>query len=178
MGEHIHIRDKEFEPFIREAEIMEGVDRVAKELNEELHEKRPIFLSVLNGSFLFAADLLKRMEIDCEISFVKVASYHGTTSSGTVKQLVGLNESLEDRCVVILEDIVDTGRTLESILASLHEHHPREVRVATLLFKPDAYKGDRVVDHRALEVPDKFLVGYGLDYDGLGRNLRDIYKLA
>jgi hypoxanthine phosphoribosyltransferase len=178
MEERLRIGDKEFDPFLTEKEILEGVDRVAEQLNEQLAEARPLFLSVLNGAFLFSADLLKRLHIDCEISFVKVASYHGTTSTGTVKQLVGLNESLEGRTVVILEDIVDTGNTLQSIVRSLREHHPRELRVATLLFKPDAYRGERVIDHRALTVPDEFLVGYGLDYDGLGRNLRDIYKLA
>lgn len=178
MEERIHIGDKEFELYIAESRIMEAVENVALELNEELRDAEPLFLSVLNGSFLFAADLLKRMEIRCEISFVKVASYHGTTSSGTVKQLVGLNESLEGRNVVILEDIVDTGNTLESIMRSLQEHHPAEIRVATLLFKPEAYRGDRSIDHMALEVPDEFLVGYGLDYNGFGRNLRDIYKLA
>lgn len=177
MEERLQIGDRTFDIFLSEEEILQGVERVAAELNEELDGTTPLFLSVLNGAFLFSADLFKHLEIDCEISFVKVASYHGTTSTGTVKQLVGLNESLEGRTVVILEDIVDTGNTLESILRSLREHHPKEVRVATLLFKPDAYKGDRTIDHRALEVPDDFLVGYGLDYDGLGRNLRDIYKL-
>lgn len=178
MKEQLRIGDRTFDLFLPEERIIEGVERVASELNEELKGCRPLFLSVLNGAFLFSADLFKRLDIECEISFVKVASYHGTTSTGTVKQLVGLNESLEDRNVVILEDIVDTGNTLESILRSLHEHHPREVRVATLLYKPEAYRGGRVIDHRALEVPDDFLVGYGLDYDGLGRNLRDIYKLV
>ncbi len=178
MEKAIRIGERDFEPFLSEEEILKGVDRVAEELNRDLQGKQPLFLSVLNGAFLFSADLLKRLDIDCEISFVKVASYHGTTSTGTVKQLVGLNESLEGRNVVILEDIVDTGNTLQSILRSLHEQHPREVRVATLLFKPDAYNGERVIDHRALTVPDKFLVGYGLDYDGLGRNFRDIYKLV
>lgn len=178
MEERIHIGDKEFELYIAESRIMEAVEKVALELNEEFRDAEPLFLSVLNGSFLFAADLLKRMEIPCEISFVKVASYHGTTSSGTVKQLVGLNESLEGRNVVVLEDIVDTGNTLESIMRSLQEHHPAEIRVATLLFKPEAYRGEHTIDHMALEVPDEFLVGYGLDYNGFGRNLRDIYKLA
>lgn len=178
MDEQLTIRDKNFELFLPEEKVMEGVDRVARELDREFRDRKPLFLSVLNGAFLFSADLFKRLNIECEISFVKVASYHGTTSTGTVKQLVGLNEALEDRSVVILEDIVDTGNTLESIVRSLQEHHPREIRIATLLFKPDVYQGDRVVDHRALEVPDHFLVGYGLDYDGLGRNLRDIYKLA
>ncbi len=178
MAERLQIGDKEFERFLPEVAILEGVERVAGELNEQLQGRRPILLSVLNGAFLFTADLVKRLDIDCEVSFVKVASYSGTTSTGTMKQLVGLNEYLEGRLVVIVEDIVDTGNTLEHILRSLHEHHPEEVRVATLLFKPDAYRGKRVVDHRALEVPDDFLLGYGLDYDGLGRNLRDIYKLA
>ncbi len=177
MEERLQIADRTFELFLEEQDILQGVERVAAELNEELEGKNPLFLSVLNGAFLFSADLFKHLDIDCEISFVKVASYHGTTSTGTVKQLVGLNEALEDRTVVILEDIVDTGNTLKSILRSLHEHHPKEVRVATLLFKPDAYRGERTIEHRALEVPDDFLVGYGLDYDGKGRNLRDIYKL-
>ena len=178
MAERLQIGDRTFEHFLSEDRIIKGVDKVGEELNGDLADSRPILLSVLNGAFLFTADLVKRLDIECEVSFVKVASYHGTTSTGTVKQLVGLNDSLEGRTVVIVEDIVDTGNTLENILRSLQEHHPKEVRVATLLFKPDAYQGDRVIDHRALEVPDDFIVGYGLDYEGLGRNLRDIYKLA
>lgn len=176
--QRVILQDKEFEVFITEDQIQKAIRKVAQTLDEELQGKRPLLLGVLNGSFLFMADLMKYMEIEVEVSFVKLASYHGTSSSGSVKHLVGLNERLKDRFVVIVEDIVDTGLTIESVVADVMEHNPTEVRIATLLYKPDAYKRSIPIDHVALSVPNDFLVGYGLDYDGIGRNLKHIYRIV
>jgi hypoxanthine phosphoribosyltransferase len=173
----IRIKDKNFKVYLPSEEIQNRIDTIAGQMNEELKDKKPLFLAVLNGSFLFAADLMKRLTIDCEISFIKVATYHGTSSTGAMKQLIGLNEDLKHRTVVILEDIVDTGFTLESLRAQIMKMEPAEFRVATLLFKPEAYTRDIKIDYIGLEVPNHFLVGYGLDYDGLGRNMEDIYVL-
>ena len=176
--DRVKLHDKEFELYISADKIDAAIKNVAEALDKELTGKRPLLLGVLNGSFLFMADLMKNMEIDVEVSFVKLASYHGTSSTGSVKHLVGLNERLEGRHVVIVEDIVDTGLTIESVVADVMEHHPAEVRIATLLYKPDAYKKDIPIDHVALSVPNDFLVGYGLDYDGIGRNLKHIYRIV
>lgn len=173
----IRIKDKHFTIYIPSEEIQKRIDEVAAKINTELAGQRPLFLAVLNGSFLFAADLMKRLTIDCEISFIKVASYQGTSSSGNVKQLFGLNEDLRHRTVVVLEDIVDTGLTLESLRDQILKMEPRELKFATLLFKPEAYTRNVKIDYIGLEVPNHFLVGYGLDYDGLGRNMEDIYVL-
>lgn len=173
----IRIKDKHFIVYISSEEIQKRIDLVAAKINTELADKKPLFLAVLNGSFLFAADLMKRLTIDCEISFVKVASYHGTSSTGQMKQLIGINEDLKNRTVVILEDIVDTGYTLETLRAQISKMEPAEMKVATLLFKPEAYTRDIPIDYTGFEVPNHFLVGYGLDYDGLGRNMEDIFVL-
>ena len=165
----IQIKDKRFKTFIPEEKILQEVARVAGEINRDLKDCNPLFLSVLNGSFMFTADLMKHLEIPCEISFVKLASYEGTSSSGKVKELVGLNESIEGRTVVIVEDIVDTGLTMQRLLETL--------RIATLLVKPDKLKVDLDIHYVAMNIPNDFIVGYGLDYDGLGRNYRDIYTV-
>jgi hypoxanthine phosphoribosyltransferase len=175
---NVRLHDKEFEPFISEAEVETAIERLAGELRTKYDGKRPLFLGVLNGSFMFAAELLKRLDIECEISFVKVASYHGTRSTGTISQLIGLNEKLEGRHVVVLEDIVDTGHTIRHIMDILAERHPASVSIATLLFKPDAYKQDVPIEHVAIRIPNAFVVGSGLDHDGLGRNLRGILKIV
>jgi hypoxanthine phosphoribosyltransferase len=143
----------------------------------ELKDKKPLFLSVLNGSFMFASDLMKKITIDCEISFVKVASYNGISTSGSIKSLIGLNEDIKGRTIVIIEDIVDTGLTIESVVKQLELMEPAEIKIATLLYKPEAYRKKLQLDYVAIVVPNDFLVGYGLDYDGLGRNLPDIYVL-
>jgi hypoxanthine phosphoribosyltransferase len=174
----VRLHDKEFEPFISEGDVAAAVDRLAAELRIKYEGKRPLFLGVLNGAFFFAAELLKRLPIECEISFVKVASYHGTRSTGTVSQLIGLNEKIEGRHVVVLEDIVDTGHTIRHIMDILAERHPASVSIATLLFKPDAYKEDVPIEHVALRIPNDFVVGSGLDHDGLGRNLPGIYTIV
>ncbi len=174
----IQLHDKTFEPFISEAEVNRAIDKLALEIGRKYDGKRPLFLGVLNGAFFFAAELVKRLDIECEISFVKVASYLGTSSSGTVTQLIGLTERIEGRHVVVLEDIVDTGGTVENIMASLSEHHPASVSIAALLFKPSAYTKTIPIEHVALEIPNAFVVGSGLDHDGLGRNLRGIYRIT
>lgn len=172
------IHNKKFEVLVPSVKIQQGIAEVAEKINRELNGKRPIFICVLNGAFVFAADLLKKITIECEISFIKLASYYGTTSSGEVKTLIGLDENVKNRTVVVLEDIVDTGLTVETIVKQLSVFEPKEIRIATLLLKPDAYKKTIPIDYIALNVPNDFLVGFGLDYDGLGRNLEDIFVLA
>lgn len=156
---------------------MEAVLELAGRINKDLEGETPLFVGVLNGAFMFLGDLMKHVSIPCEISFVKVASYEGTSSTGMVKQLVGLSENVKDRTVVIVEDIVDTGNTIEHLYQSLLTQRPKSIKVATLLFKPSAYTKDIPIEYAALSVPNNFLVGYGLDYDGLGRNLKHIYKI-
>lgn len=174
----IQIKDKSFTTFLPEEKILKEVARVADEINRDLDGRRPLFLSVLNGSFMFAADLMKRVTIPSEISFVKMASYQGTESSGKVKELIGLNTSIKGRTVVIVEDIVDTGRTMVEMLKKLQAYEPAEIRIATLLVKPGKLEVDLKLDYVAMSIPDDFIVGYGLDYDELGRNYRDIYTVV
>lgn len=173
----VKIRDKEFELFLSQEVIEKAIDEVAAKLNNDLAGREPLFVCVLNGSFMFAAELMKRVTIPCEVSFVKVSSYRGITSTGQLKEIYGLEEDIKDRTVVIVEDIVDTGHTMSLILEQLECDEPKEVRVATLLLKPDALKVKVRTDYVALEIPNDFIVGYGLDYDGYGRNLSDIYKI-
>jgi hypoxanthine phosphoribosyltransferase len=146
-------------------------------LSAEYADKNPLFIAVLNGSFMVASDLMKSMSIPCEISFVKVSSYHGTASTGRVDELIGLNTDIKDRHIILLEDIVDTGVTVDKVLKLLSVAEPASVKTCTLLFKPDAFKGKKSPDYIGFTVPELFVVGYGLDYDEMGRNLRDIYKL-
>lgn len=174
----IQIKDKQFKTFISEASILKEVTRVAGEINADLADDNPLFISVLNGSFMFTADLMKRLTIPCEISFVKLASYEGTSSTGKVKELVGLNENITGRTVVIVEDIVDTGLTMQRLIETLRAQHPKEIRIATLLLKPDKLKVDLDIRYVAMRIPNDFIVGYGLDYEGLGRNYRDIYSVV
>ncbi len=177
MKEVITIKDKQFELFIEEEVIVEGIKRVAERMNVELAGKNPIFLAVLNGAFMFAGELMKEVSIPSEITFVRLASYQGTSSTDRVQEVLGLNESIRGRTVVIVEDIVDSGNTMVSLLQELGKHEPEEVKIATLLFKPAALKQKLHLDYVALEIPNDFIVGYGLDYDGYGRNLKDIYKV-
>lgn len=173
----VRLHDKDFELFIPENEVNAAIDRLAGELRVKYNGKRPLFIGVLNGAFFFAAELVKRLDIECEITFVKVASYHGTRSTGKVTELIGLNERVEGRHVVVLEDIVDTGNTVRHIVDALHEHHPASISIAALLFKPDAYTQDIPIEHVAVSIPNAFVVGSGLDHDGLGRNLPGIYQI-
>jgi hypoxanthine phosphoribosyltransferase len=175
--ESIQLHDKEFDIYIHADKINAAIERLATRLNSDLKESNPLFIGVLNGSFMFASDLLKKLTIPCEISFVKVASYHGTASTGSIKELFGLNENLEGRTVVILEDIVDTGQTIEKIYSNLKEKGAVKIKIATLLYKPETYKKLLPLDYVAIEIPNDFVVGYGLDYNGLGRNLMHIYKI-
>ena len=173
----IQLHDKKFIPYISAEKIQQRILELCAQINAELKNEKPLFLPVLNGSFMFAADLMKHVTIPCEISFVKIASYQGTTSTGNVKTLIGLDVPVKDRLVIIVEDIVDTGKTLTEFLPVLRGYMPREIKIATLLSKPEALVSPMKLDYVGFEVPNKFLVGYGLDYDGLGRNLNDIYQL-
>lgn len=174
----VRLHDKEFDLYIPEPEVNAAIDRLAGELRAKYRGKRPLFLGVLNGAFYFAAELVKRLDIECEISFVKLASYQGTASTGQVKDLIGLNEPIEGRHVVVLEDIVDTGHTIRHLMDLLEPRKSASISIAALLFKPDAYKQDIPVEHVALRIPNAFVVGSGLDHDGLGRNLPGIYKIV
>lgn len=176
--ETIQVKDRVFAPFIREEELQKEIKRVAQEINHDYEGKEPLFLCILNGAFMFAADLLKNVSIPCNVSFVKVSSYSGTDSTGKVKELMGLQESVEGRHVIIVEDIVDTGYTMRDILDSLAEKKAASVEVCVLLCKPDKLKVDLNLKYLALNIPNGFIVGYGLDYDGYGRNSRDIYQIV
>lgn len=173
----VKVRDKEFSLFLTAADIDEGVAQVADMINKDMEGKDPLFLCVLNGAFIFASDLLKKITIDCEISFVKLSSYEGTKTTNTIRELIGLDQSIEGRTIIIIEDIVDTGLTMEYTRKKLRELGADEVRIATLLFKPEAFKQDYALDYVGIVIPNKFIVGYGLDYDGYGRNLPDIYQI-
>ncbi|MBT8319019.1 MAG: adenylate kinase [Gramella sp.] len=172
----IKLHDLEFEPYISEDEITRAIDKISDELNAEYAGERPVFIGVLNGSFMFASEIIKRFRSDCEVSFVKMGSYEGTETTGNVKTLVGLNQELKGRKVVLLEDIVDTGNTLVEIDKIFKDAEVDSYKVATLFFKPEAYKKNIPVQIRGIEIPNKFIVGFGLDYDGLGRNLTQVYK--
>ena len=172
----VRILDKDFELFIEAATIQERIKRVAAEINNDLKNKDPIFIAVLNGSFMFAGDLMKEVSIPCEISFVRIASYKGMSTTKDLKEVLGLNEDIKGRTVVIVEDIVDTGHTIERLIQQFTALEPKEIKIATLLFKPKALIKDVKPDYVALEIPNDFIVGFGLDYDGFGRNLQDIYK--
>lgn len=175
--ETIRIKDKQFKTFITEEQILKEVARVGEEINRDLADANPLFVSVLNGSFMFTADLMKHVSVPCEISFVKLASYAGTSSTGKVKELVGLNDDITGRTIVIVEDIIDTGLTMERLIETLKARNPKEIRIATLLVKPDKLKVDLDINYIAMSIPNDFIVGYGLDYDGFGRNYRDIYTV-
>lgn len=176
--ETIQVKDRVFVPFIKEEQLQKEVKRVAQEINRDYKDKEPLFLCILNGAFMFAADLLKNVSVPCNVSFVKVASYSGTDTTGKVKELMGLQESVEGRHVIIVEDIVDTGYTMRDILESLEEKNAASVEVCALLCKPDKLKVDLKLKYLALNIPNGFIVGYGLDYDGFGRNSRDIYQIV
>lgn len=175
MSKKIQLHDKTFVPFMDSEQIQSAIENLGLKIQKDYQGKNPLFIGVLNGSFLFVADLVRTFEGDCEVSFIKMASYEGTSTTGTVTELIGLKENIKDRHVIVLEDIVDTGTTLEKIYTELIKDQPASLEIATLLFKPKAYQKEIPVKYVALEVGNEFLVGYGLDYDGLGRNLKDIY---
>ena len=174
----VTIKDKTFRTFIPEEEILKRVKAVADRINKDMADKNPLFIAVLNGSFMFAADLMRYVNIPCEISFVKLASYQGTTSTGKIKEVIGLNEDLAGRTVVIVEDIVDTGFTMKRMVETLGTRNPESIHIATLLLKPGKLQVPLNIEYVAMEIPNDFILGYGLDYDQQGRNLRDIYTLV
>ena len=175
--ELIKLHDKTFEPYVSAEELNQITERMASEVYQDLQESRPIFIAILNGSFMFAADFLRHYKGECEISFVKIASYQGTQSTGKIHQLIGLSAPVEGRDVVILEDIIDTGNTLEEIYHIFEDKKVNSFRVATLFFKPDAYKKDLKIDYVGKPIPNRFIVGYGLDFDEIARNLPQVYQL-
>jgi len=172
----VKLHDLEFEPYISEEEIIKAIEEISLKLNKDFVDKKPVFLGVLNGSFMFASEIIKRFNGDCEVSFVKMGSYEGTESTGNVKTLLGLNQQLKGRHVVLLEDIVDTGNTLVELDKILKEAEVEDYKVVTLFYKPEAYKKNIPVKYRGMEIPNEFIVGFGLDYNGLGRNLTQVYK--
>ena len=173
----IQLHDKQFVPFISAKEIEFALTKMVAQIEDDFIDETPVFVGVLNGSFMFAADLLRNVSLPCEVCFIKIKSYEGTTSTGTTTELIGLTADVSNRTVVIVEDIVDTGLTISSLLDQLNASNPSSIKIATLTFKRDAYKLDIPIDYIAMEIPNKFIVGYGLDYDELGRNLPDIYQL-
>ena len=174
----IQVLDKKFKPFIKEEQISKAVQEIAERMNVELKGKNPLFIVVLNGAFMFASDLFKKINIECELSFVKMSSYVGTQTTSTVRELIGLDRVLKGRTVVVVEDIIDTGITMAHTIPLLHKLEAEEVKIATLLFKPDAFQKDYKIDYVGLEIPNDFIIGYGLDYDGQARNLPEIYKIV
>lgn len=177
MTNEILVHDKAFTKFILKDTIEHHVWHLAEKINKDYEGQRPLLIGILNGSFIFAADLFRKLTIEAEISFIKLISYKGTTSSGHVVTSIGLEESLQGRHIIIIEDIIDTGKTLHSFLPEIQSRNPASVKIATFLTKPEALKYDVKADYSAFEIENKFVIGYGLDYDGLGRNLPDIYIL-
>ncbi|MES2813088.1 MAG: hypoxanthine phosphoribosyltransferase [Bacteroidota bacterium] len=174
----IKLHDKYFVPFISAQELDFAIANMAKQISDDFQDETPVFIGVLNGSFMVMSDLMKHYEHQCEVSFVKMASYEGTQSTNEVKQLIGLNQNLEGRTVIIVEDIVDTGNTIEELKHIFKNKGVKHFKIATLFLKPEAYKKDIKLDYVGVRIPNKFIVGFGLDYDGLGRNLKDVYQLA
>ena len=176
--EIVQVLDKKFSLYISKEQIRERVKEVAAEIEKDLKDKNPLFLVILNGSFVFGADLLREMNFPCEITFIRMSSYEGTSTTGEVKQVIGLRESIEGRTVVVVEDIIDTGYTMKEMLRILTEKNPEDIYVTSLFVKPDNLKVDVKIDYRCFDLDNDFIVGYGLDYDHYGRNLPDIYKVV
>lgn len=176
--ETLQVKDKKFAVSIPEREILRQVKRVADEINRDLVETEPLFLAVLNGAFMFAADLMKEVKLSSEIQFIKLASYEGTTSTGSITEMIGLSVSVEGRDVVIVEDIIDSGLTMKHLVETLQQKNPRSISICSLLVKPGNLKVDLNVKYRCFDIPNDFILGYGLDYDGFGRNTRDIYTVV
>lgn len=176
--QEIRVHDKQFEPYLTAEEIALRIKMVAQQINQDYAGKKPLFIAILNGSFMFASDLFKEITIDAEICFIKLASYKGTKSTGHVITAIGLDMDIIGREIIIVEDIVDTGKTLSEFLPQIHHQQPASVKIVALLQKPDAMVYPVKIDYLGFTIPNKFVVGYGLDYDGLGRNIREIYRLA
>ncbi len=174
----IKVHDKNFESYLTEEVIQKRVKEIAEQISREFAGRRPLFLAILNGSFMFAADLFRHLTIEAELCFIKLASYKGMKSSGKVVTTIGLEEDLFGKDVIIVEDIVDTGKTLHNFLPKLEHQQPNSLKIATLLHKSEATEFSLTLDYVGFDIPDKFVVGYGLDYDGLGRNLKEIYQVV
>ncbi|NML19352.1 hypoxanthine phosphoribosyltransferase [Pseudoflavitalea sp. G-6-1-2] len=174
----IHVHDKSFQPYLTAEMIKTRIKEIAADINKDYAGKRPVFIAILNGSFIFAADLFKELTVDVEVCFIKLASYKGTRSTGQVITAIGLDTDIFGRDVVVIEDIVDTGKTLSEFLPQLHHQQPSSLKIVTLLHKPEATVFPIPIDYLGFAIPNEFVVGYGLDYDGLGRNIPAIYKLA
>lgn len=174
----VQVHDKQFTPFINAATIRERILELGLQISEDYNGLNPLFLAILNGSFVFASDLFRALNIDAEISFIKLASYKGTSSTGNVITAIGMDENVNGRHIILLEDIIDTGKTLHSFLPEIEQRQPASLRIATFLTKPDALQYDVKADYVGFEIPNNFVLGYGLDYDGLGRNLPELYTLV
>ncbi len=174
----VKVLDKTFKPFISSKQISERIKEISRQINSDLKGDDLLFIGILNGSFMFVSDLFRLIEMDAQISFLKLSSYDGMESSGNIRRLIGLNEDLTGKTVVVIEDIIDTGRTLQGIVSDLNKRGAKSIKVVTLLLKPDAYDGDYNIDYIGFKIPNDFVVGYGLDYDGFGRNLDSVYTLA
>jgi hypoxanthine phosphoribosyltransferase len=174
---NIQVLDKTFVPYLSEQQIQERIVQLAAQISADYEGKKPVFIGILNGSFMFAADLYKNIAIPSTISFIKLVSYKGTSSTGTVITSIGLEEDLSDKEVILIEDIVDTGKTMSAFIPSLEKLQPASIRICTLLHKPDALQFPLAIDYIGFNIPDKFVVGYGLDYDGFGRNSREIFQI-
>ncbi len=173
----ITLHDLQFTPYLSEKKIIKAIDQLSYRLNNDLSDKKPLFIGVLNGAFMFASEIVKRFDYDCEVSFVKVASYDGTETTSQVKELIGLQQDVKNRTVVILEDIIDTGNTVEKLHNIFKDQKCKAIKVATLFFKPQSYTKEFDIEYKGIEISNQFIIGYGLDYKGLGRNLTDIYQL-
>lgn len=177
MQDVVKLFDKEFVPFISEETIKHKIKEIAVEINRDYKDKKPLFISVLNGAFIFTADLFKELTIEVEVCFIKLASYKGTQSTGHVITCIGLDANIKGRDIIVVEDIIDTGNTLNAFLPQLYNQQPASLKVAVLLYKPDAIQHQVPIDYCCFNIPNKFVLGYGLDYDGYGRNLKEIYQL-
>ena len=173
----IQIHDRHFVPFISRTELDFAISEMAKQVENDFGDEIPLFVGVLNGSFMVVSDFMKHYSKPCEVSFVKMSSYEGTATTNEVKELIGLNQDLSGRSVIIIEDIVDTGNTVAELKKIFKSKGVKSLKIATLFFKPDAYLQDIKLDYIGIRIPNKFIVGYGLDYDGLGRNLPEVYQL-
>ena len=173
----IQIKDRQFELFITEADLLDSIGRIAGQLNEDYRDKQPVFVCVLTGAFMFATEIVKQFKGDCEITFMRLKSYDGIESKGEVRELQGFVEKLEGRDVIVLEDIIETGKTMTHLLDRMKDQNPASIRIASLFFKPNALQKEVNPDYVAFEIGNDFIVGFGLDYDGYGRNLRQIYKV-
>lgn len=178
MSAVITINDKQFKPYISQYEILKAVQKIAGDINSDLKQEMPVFLVVLNGAFMFASDLLKEISIPCEMCFIKVSSYVDTVSSGEVTELIGITNNLAGRTVVVVEDIVDTGLTIRKLVLNLKEKQVKQIKIASAFMKPDAYKENHHIDYVGIKIKNEFVVGYGLDYNGFGRNLKEVYVLV